>query len=853
MSSRCATDPCVDCPYQPASGRRKFVPSNLPHEGSYDLLIIGEAPGADEVQKGEPFIGESGRMIRSALSICGLHSEAKVGFGNASGCPTPEAQKQRPRSHLVCRNRLLEEVEQSQPRVILALGNWALRSLTNDWSLKITQENGILRQWNGSKLIPALHPAGVMRNPGNYTQFRQAVQLAVNEVRGVGRRDPGQVSFFVANSPEKVKKAFDKLWTLPWNHLVGADIETTGFSPFRDRIKCMGIAYEHNKVIILPEEFFGRVDYRKWLELLMRSRRLRWGWHGGKFDVKHLRQIGIPARIDEDSMLAHYTLEEQRGTHSLEQLSSTILGAPPYKGAIEQGRKNGWIGTPRTDLFRYQAEDADYTRQLFAPLHDQMEQSEGLLDLYYGILIPAANFLANVELRGMPFSVQAAREVAEQKMPEWTEKKAEFNRLIAEYWPQSPEFKRTGASPPIINPNSSIQVGKLIYDWFQFPVPKGFKRDTQKETLTAMGHHPMLKALLDSKKIGKTLSTYCGYIGPKGDHIKGLQRVMEPQTQRIHTTLNLHISKTGRLTSVDPNLQNITRGPLLRGMFIMPDGRYLLEADLKSAEIVVLANLSKDPELCRILNDGLNLHHEVAVAMFGENYTEDEYFRAKAYNFGIMYGRTPASLVKEFGHQGIEPDKRLKLPQATRLREIWLGRFPVSAEYIEYLRAAPGNGANLKAPTGRRRRFGAVNDRTLHEAENEAANFPIQGPASDIVLLASTRNERFAASHDCWAMLLIHDAVYYDCPSEDAAREVAKAIAYHFKTVGEEFLGKAVPFKAEFKFGTRWGHTEKRKDFETTPTQCDSKTYGRLSTISEAKLGRQLSQRARLLTEWVAL
>jgi DNA polymerase-1 len=709
----------------------------------------------------------------------------------------------------ICRQRMLDEISGARPRVVLALGNWALRGITGDYSLKITAENAVVRDWGDSKLVPCLHPAGVMRNPGSITQFRHAIKLAVDLVKGIEREGTGEVSYFVAKDHPTAQKAFHHLWNLPWGHLLGADIETTGFSPFRDRIMCMGIAYEKNKVIVLPPEFFRNIQFRKWLELLMRSRKFRWGWHGGKFDVKFLRHLGIPARIDEDSMLQHYTLEEQSGTHGLEQLSSTILGAPPYKGQVEEGRKNGWVGASRKDLFRYQAEDADYTRQLILALREPMHAVDGLKELYNGILIPVANFLANVELRGMPFNIERAKEAAAEIGPQWEAEKARLNTLIAERWPSTLEFKRTGSAPPLINPNSPQQVEQLVYDWLGFQVPKGFQKDTQKGTLTAMGHDPILESLLECKKLSKKLSTYSGHLLPSGQLVKGLQRRVEPSTGRIHTTFQEHVTTTGRLSSVQPNLQNVSRGPVLRGMFEMPEGRWFLEADLKSAELVVLANLSKDPVLCGILNSGRNLHHEVSVDLYGEGYNEDQYFRAKALNFGIMYGRMPSSLVKEYGHQGIKPEDRLTLPEAQRLWDGWTQKFKVAYDYILYLRAAPENGVNLRAPTGRRRRFGAVTQRKLNDAQNEAANFPIQGPASDIVLVGGQRNEEFAAKRDAWAVNLIHDAIYYDVPSQEVAAEVGREIARLFREVGAEICGDLVPFTAEFKFGNRWGHLQK--------------------------------------------
>lgn len=790
-------DRCENCPHLE---KGRFCPPEL--LGGCDLLIIGEGPGEQEVRLGRPFVGPSGRLLNSVLSRAGLRPNTKVSKTNATLCRVPLGGKVDSKMISCCRSRVEKEIEQEKPKLILALGNSAVESLTGK-PAKITQIHGMPFHLGCLPVLPCLHPAAVLRAGSDLGKFQKAIDYAVSIVQGGGVKDPGSTKFKIAKAEELDDLVFGRLTErLPPGSVLGCDIETTGLNPRRDRIIALGIAWRLNRVLIFPGDLIHSES--KAIQFLLTNSHWKYVWHNGKFDVSFLRQMGIPARVDHDTMLMHYALDEVKGTHDLEHLAGEYLGATDYKSDTEKAKKNGWRGADPQGLCEYLARDCDYTLQLYSRLGQELVRTEGLETLYTGVFLRASELLGSVERNGFYVDKAELQSLRDHLVPERDGAYRTLQDAVREVWSGTETFKRTGSSAPEVNPASPKQVTQLLYHDLGLKVPPGYARNTREDTLKVLPSNPVTEAILQYRKAAKSLGTY----------VDGIEDRIDSTTGRIHCTYLIHGTVTGRLSSRDPNLQNIPRDPRIRAVFQAPLGRKLLETDLDQAELRVLANLSKDPGLIEIYQSGRKLHHEVAIEMYGENYSADQYIRAKAINFGIMYGRGAESLVKEFGGPNIEPSARLTIPEAKRLVKAWFGRFPIAYQFVQKLRSAPQNGVALRSPSGRRRRFGLVTESNLNELQNEAANFPIQSTASDITLLSACDVNNYRGFEFSGAKIvnLVHDSIVFEVPDDEKIIQwIAHKTAEAFIANGKHLLGDAVPMLAEFKLGTKWGSLEKVK------------------------------------------
>jgi uracil-DNA glycosylase family 4 len=777
---------CENCPVK---DRCPAVPPTLNAiNGRSDLLIVGEGPGREEVRVGKGFQGPSGRLLRTALTNAGFTGEVVASMTNATLCSPPK-EGVSPAMVGACRDRLLAEVAQVNPRVVLALGKWATRSLLGR-DVKITSISGLPREWEGRWLVPSIPPASVLRHGNEMTALQTAVDVTMNLVRGEGAavRHPGETTYEVLDSYAAMKAGLTKLLNLPEGTVLGCDIETTGLNPRTDEIVALGISYAKNKVFLIPREQLSH-----WrMAFLFGSDHLRFAWHNGQFDVGFLRAAGVNARIDEDSLLLHYCLDEQKGTHDLEQVSARFLGARDYKDEVSAYRKGGWWACPPETLHRYLARDCDYTRQLVDVLGTEVAADEGLEGLYRSLLLPAADLLTEVSANGIYFNVEEARRVAEALVPRKEEALGRLRELVG----------------TDLNPASQPQVYELIYGRLKLRPPPRFQRDTREETLTAIAAtappeaQAIVAAILEFRGIAKMLSTSIG----------GLLKRVDPTTGRIHPGFLLHATVTGRLSSREPNGQNVDKDPLIRNCFQAPEGRLLMEADLDQAELRVLANFSGDPALAAIYREGKSLHKEVALALYGPDYDQRQYTIAKSMNFALAYGIQAEGLVKKFGGPTVSREQRLGLVEAQQLIERWAERFPQAWDYLQRQKAAVevGKATEVRSPSGRLRRFRHVTERTLTDAGNESCNFGIQATASDVCLSAAIALRPFVNERGGKIIALIHDSVLMELPDDpEPVREIASETARQFAVFGTRFASGEVRITSSFKVGRQWGALEK--------------------------------------------
>lgn len=766
---------CSECVY----ARYPKIPPSVTLET--DIAIVGEAPGAQEIAMKSPFIGPSGQVLNKVLAAAGLPVRDKIFVTNALLCKPPPKKPQLKSAIGRCQGRLIEELQLIQPKVIIALGNIAMHSLTGNFDLKITKEQGRVLEspyLPNTKIIPVLHPAAILRAPGDYKLFYGAMHYAGKIYNGDEVSNPGQTEWKVIESEDDYQHMLKVLST---KKIVGADIETTGLNFRRDDILVLGIAYEKNKVFVVSPEFIRRD--------LFLVQGLQWVWQNGKFDSHFLRRRGLPAKVHHDTMLQSYALNEQGGIHDLEQLSTRLLGAPTYKHKAQKlAGKKGFANLPLRDLYERVATDADYTLQICHILLPKVESNPLLKKLYYEVLIPSSAFLRRVERNGIYVYRPLLQELKKEYQQHLDEIQDKILDVAQPLWNPKRYLEETGmkSAPEVFNPGSTYQVAWLLYDVLRLR-PRGRMkgRSTDKEALMNMeGMHPLIDLMLEHRSVAKELSTYI--IGVE-DRIAG--------DDRVHTTFKVHRTATGRLSSTQPNVQNQPkRKPRVRNIFQAPEGKKLLEADYKGAELRVLAWRSDDDFLKQCFIEGRDLHTEVSEALGIPR------IRAKAVNFGIPYGRTEYSLSDEL---------EISVEEARQYIADWFERAPKAKIFMDWCARSVVEGRTLTTPLGRHRRFGLVTSETVDELQNEARNFIIQSVASDLTLTSAMRAEKELEALGVKIINLVHDSILVECmDNEFVIRRAAQILDNTMRQVPKEILGTDVPFDVEFCVGKEWGKLE---------------------------------------------
>ena len=711
----------------------------------------------------------------------------------------------------MCRARLFDFIKCSGASVVLAVGSVAVTALTGTskfsisqiqgWPQKICLPDATQELGNVVTMIPCYSPALLPLKPLEYTNFAYAIELAV-------RAAYGQTPPALADLPETSWKLLDTLEKLDeyYNFLVrekipflACDIETSGLSFGSDTILCLGLSHARSQAVVVPMQML--YDAAGYVNRLLSIPSIRYIWHNGKFDLNFLNTNGYTARADDDTLLLHYTLDENTGTHGLEMLSGRLLGATDYKHQLKSNLDDpgdSYAKLSQDVLHLYQAQDADYTLQLFHILYNQVAGDNKLLWLYHNILMPAQNFLHTVEVKGfytyLDNLIAADKDLSQQINVVHEEVQQEAAAL----WDAAAYIRDMGVArvPATFNPGSPKQVAWLLYKRLKcVPKVQGAKNrsvsatlpDTSIKTLQSIEPKPrFVTKLLALRKLKKLHSTYVLSLLDKRDG-----------TGRIHTTYSLYGTTTGRLASKQPNLQNIPRDKTIKTLFGAAPGHLILECDYKSAELRALAMYSQDPFLVRVFRNNFDMHDETAAAMFGKDFTSEQRMQAKMINFGIMYGRGPKTISEACN---------ISVQEAQESINKWLARMPAAAAYLKSRRDAIKSGCVLTTQFGRKRRFPYVTSPMLNTYQNEACNFAIQSIASDFTLLTGIRIQpqlkRFGAS----IVNLVHDSLIVELPKDrEIAEHLFKWVPEQMSATPAQWFDLPFEFLADATIGTHWG------------------------------------------------
>jgi DNA polymerase-1 len=577
------------------------------------------------------------------------------------------------------------------------------------------------------------------------------------------------VDYETVLTAERLDDWIGRLNTAP---LVCIDTETTSLDPMRARLVGISLSVAEHAACYIPlaHRHPGAPDQLPLDETLHRLRHWLESEHHRKvgqhlkYDSHVFANHGIRfAGIEHDTLLQSYVLEAHR-SHDMDSLAERHLGRKTITFEEVCGKGAGRIGFDEVALDRataYAAEDAEVTLALHRAMWPRIEQDERLRYVYEQIEMPVSRVLFDMERTGV--LIDRDRLLAQS---------AHLARRIAELELQAHEL----AGQPF-NLGSPKQIGEILFGKLGLPVVKKTASgapSTDEEVLDKLAQdYPLPKALLEHRALSKLKSTYCDK----------LPASVDPATGRVHTNYGQAIAVTGRLSSSDPNLQNIPirtpEGRRIREAFIAPEGSRIVSADYSQIELRIMAHISGDDGLLAAFNAGEDVHRATASEVFGVSLAEvtaDQRRTAKVINFGLIYGMSAFGLAANLN---IERDA------AKLYIDRYFTRYPGVARYMERTRAEAKRQGYVETVFGRRLWLPEINSPNgprRGAAERAAINAPMQGTAADLIKLAMIAVHGWLKRDGLRTKLVmqVHDELVFEVPEAELVtvkREVPRLMA----------------------------------------------------------------------------
>jgi DNA polymerase-1 len=574
--------------------------------------------------------------------------------------------------------------------------------------------------------------------------------------------------------------------------LTAFDTETTSLDYRLARIVGLSFCVDAGKAAYLPlaHRYAGapeQLDLERTLALLKPwledAGRAKLGHHL-KYDAHVLSNHGIAlAGMRHDSMLESYVLNSVATRHDMDSVAKHYLGIDTikYEDVAGKGAKQiGFDQVPVETAAAYAAEDADVTLRMHQALWPQLQAVPNLAALYEQVEQPLSEVLLAMEQRGVLLDGALLRKQS-----------GELGTKLVEL--QKSAHAAAGGE---FNLDSPKQLQQILFEKLQLPV---VRKTPTGQPSTA---EDVLEELADSFELPRLILQYRSLAKLKSTYTDKLPEEVDPRSGRVHTNYHQAIAATGRLSSVDPNLQNIpirtAEGRRIRQAFIAPPGHVLMSADYSQIELRIMAHLSGDATLLRAFAEDRDVHQATAAEVLGkliDEVTSEERRSAKAVNFGLIYGMSAFGLAKQLG---------IGRNAAQQYVDLYFDRYPGVKAFMDRTRAQAREQGYVETVRGRRLYLPDIRskNRQLQQyAERSAINAPMQGTAADIIKLAMLRVERACTTQGLPARLImqVHDELVLEV-AEGACDEVTAMLREQMS--GAEQL--AVPLKVDIGTGANW-------------------------------------------------
>lgn len=577
---------------------------------------------------------------------------------------------------------------------------------------------------------------------------------------------------------------------------IAFDTETDGLETYKANLIGFSLSHKKGEGIYVPVVLAGgmfapptvaKKDCLKELKRILCNPEVTVIMHNAKFDIEILKTNGLDEEIScslFDTMIAAWLLNpgaSGKSPFSLEYLGETRLGLKgiEFKDLVKKGQT--FVDVPLEQAAEYGAEDSDFTFQLYEIFRKQI--SENKLDELFDMEMKVLPALVSMELEGIHLDDSALNQYS-----------VELKKLI-----ENKEKEIHGLAGHEFNIASTKQLQTVLFEEKGFKTAKktktGYSTDTAVlEELAETTDDPLPKAILDYRSYTKLQSTY----------VEALP-VLADKNGRIHTSFLQTGTATGRLSSRDPNLQNIPvrddAGRRIRSAFTAMPGKVLISADYSQIELVVLAHLSGDRNLSSAFINGIDVHKSTAALVYNktpDEVTPDQRRFAKTVNFGVMYGMSAFRLANELN---------ISRTEAKNFIDQYFMTYSSVKKFLDDTKENAKVNGYVETITGRRRYIPEIrssNKMVLQGAERIAINTPIQGSAADIVKTAMINvAAKIKETGSPLKMLLqVHDELIFECPEEEA--EVKKAIEL-IQTEMENAFKLNVPLRVSIEYGKNWG------------------------------------------------
>ncbi len=638
-------------------------------------------------------------------------------------------------------------------------------------------------------------------------EFKTLINKFLNKSETSPKKDNNQLDLFAENatneSDEPKNAKFESIKTTQYEYklidneeelhhicdffltkdFVSIDTETTSTDAISAELVGLSFSVEENKAfyVAIPADHEEAVKIVQIFKPLYESDKIMKIGQNIKYDYEVLSRYGVTLQGKMfDTMLAHYLIQPELH-HNMDYMAQTLLGYQTIHieellGPKGKKQKNMRDLSP-AEIYEYAAEDADITLRLKNVLEPRLKEL-GVEDLFWNIEMPLVRVLADMELTGVCLDTNALQDTSKI----FTERMKQYEQEI---------YKEAGEE---FNISSPKQVGDILFGKMQImDKPKKTKTGqyvTSEEVLQSLeGKHPIVRNILNYRGMKKLLSTY----------IDALPKLINPQTGHIHTSFNQALTATGRLSSSDPNLQNIPvrtdDGKEIRKCFIPEEGCLFFSADYSQIELRIMAHLSEDENMMEAFREGHDIHRATAAKIWHEEIdkvTDAQRKKAKQANFGIIYGITTYGLAQRMDITNTE---------AKELIQDYFRTFPKVQAYMEQAKEEARVKGYAETLFHRRRYLADINSHTATVrgfAERNAINAPIQGTEADIIKVAMVRIwERFKKEGISSKMILqVHDELNFSVYPEE--REIVERIVI-------EEMQNAYPLNVPLTADAGWG------------------------------------------------